>query len=88
MLKFTVHTNLDEVVARKLGPVSSKAEHITAIQVQKDTSPFVPALTGDLDRRTRVEGNLVIYPGPQSRSLYNGKLMIDPDTGSAWARKG
>ena len=67
---------------------SSKAEHTLAIQIRKDTSPYVPALTGDLDRRTRVDGSRIIYPGPESRMLYNGKLMVDPKTGSSYAPKG
>lgn len=31
---------------------------------------------------------LIIYPGPYARFLYEGKLMVDPDTGSAWAKPG
>ncbi len=31
---------------------------------------------------------VVIYPGPYAHYLYVGKLMVDPVTGSAWARKG
>lgn len=88
MLKITVRENFTEAVAHTLAKASTKAEHVVAIQAAKDTSPFVPALTGDLNRRTQVDGNLIIYPGPQSRMLYNGKLMIDPNTGSAWASKG
>lgn len=80
-------TGMDGIKA-KIAQAASKSEHAVAVQAAKDTSPFVPALTGDLDRRTRVDENLIIYPGPQSRMLYNGKLMIDPNTGSAWASKG
>lgn len=88
MLHFDVHTSGIDTISHKLESASEKAEHIVAIQVQKDTSPYVPALTGDLDRRTKVDGPLVIYPGPQSRMLYNGKLMVDPETGSSYAKKG
>lgn len=88
MLKFNVHAGLDKALASKLAKASSKAEHAVAQQVRKDTSPYVPALTGDLDRRTRVDGSRVIYPGPQSRMLYSGKLMVDPATGSSYATKG
>ena len=88
MLKFTVHTSGLSVIPERLKAASEKAEHTVAIQVQKDTSPYVPALTGDLDRRTKVDGSLIIYPGPQSRMLYNGKLMVDPSTGSSYAPKG
>lgn len=67
---------------------SDKAQHVVAIQAQKDTSPYVPALTGSLDQRTRVDENQIIYPGPYARYLYYGKLMVDPATGSSYAPKG
>jgi len=73
---------------KMLDKMSAKAEHAVAVQIMKDTSPFVPALTGDLDRRTYVDGDTVVYPGPAARMLYNGKLMVDPNTGSPFAPKG
>ena len=88
MLKFSVHTSGLSVIPERLKAASEKAEHIVAIQVQKDTSPYVPALTGSLDQRTRVDGSEVIYPGPYARYLYHGKVMVDPETGSAYAQKG
>lgn len=75
-------------ITDKLKFASEKAEHIVAIQVQKDTSPYVPFLTGSLDQRTRADGGDVIYPGPYARYLYYGKLMVDPATGSSYAQKG
>ena len=88
MLTFNVLTEGMEAIKDKLAEGCTKAEHAVAIQIRKDTSPYVPALTGDLDRRTRVDGSKVIYPGPQSRYLYHGKLMVDPTTGSSYAQKG
>lgn len=88
MVQFSIHTSGIDSLPDKIRKSSDKAEHIVAIQVKKDTSPYVPALTGDLDRRTRVDGPSVIYPGPQSRYLYYGKLMVDPATGSSYATKG
>ena len=88
MLKFKVYSTFDEATAMALASAADKAEHAVAIQVQKDTSPYVPALTGSLDQRTRVEGGTVIYPGPDARYLYYGKLMVDPETGSSYAQKG
>lgn len=88
MLKFEVHADLSEALAHKLAEASTKGEHAVAIQVQKDTSPYVPFLTGSLDQRTRVDGSQVIYPGPYARYLYYGKLMVDPATGSSYATKG
>lgn len=76
MLKFNVYTEGLEAVKYRLEKGCTKAEHIVALQIRKDTSPYVPALTGDLDRRTRVDSSRVIYPGPQSRYLYHGKITI------------
>ena len=88
MLKFSVHTSGLSVIPERLKAASEKAEHTVAIQVQKDTSPYVPFLTGSLDQRTRVDGSEVIYPGPYARYLYHGKVMVDPETGSTYAPKG
>ncbi len=88
MLKFTVKADgfseLDEAIAK----ACTKAEHIVAIQVKKDTSPYVPWLNGMLDRKTKVVGNSVIYDSPYARFLYYGKVMVDPETGSTYAPKG
>nr|DAU55937.1 MAG TPA: Minor capsid protein [Caudoviricetes sp.] len=88
MLKFSVHTEGLDAIKDKLTEGCTKAEHTVALQVRKDTSPYVPMLTGSLDKRTRVEGAEVIYPGPYARYLYFGKLMVDPATGSSYAPKG
>lgn len=72
----------------KLHEAGPKAGHAVAVQIEKNTEPFVPARTKSLVDRTQVVDSSVVYPGPESRMLYNGKLMIDPETGSAWARKG
>lgn len=87
MLKFNVVADTSSILP-ELNRVAGKAEHIVAIQVQKDTSPYVPFLTGSLDQRTRVDGGNVIYPGPYARYLYYRKLMVDPATGSSYAQKG
>ncbi len=88
MLKFSVHTEGLEAIKDKLAEGCTKAEHIVALQVRKDTSPYVPALTGSMDKRTRVDGGNIIYLGPYARYLYFGKLMVDPATGSSYAPKG
>ena len=87
-LKFTVDTSGMDAVKEAIAQACTKAEHAVALQVEKDTQPFVPALTGSLTQRTRVIGNEVIYPGPYARFLYYGKVMVDPATGSTYAPKG
>ena len=88
MLKFSIHTEGMNDVLRQMAESATKAENIVAQQVAKDTEPFVPMLTGSLSQRTRVDGSTVIYPGPYARFLYYGKVMVDPNTGSTFARKG
>lgn len=88
MLKFSVKAEGFDALQEKIAQACTKAEHVLAIQVQKDTSPFVPFLTGSLVQRTRVVGDSIIYPGPYARFLYYGKVMIDPETGSTYAPKG
>ena len=85
-MRFIVHTQLPnpEIFA----DMADKASHEIAVQVKKDTSPYVPFRNGYLDKRTEVKGNLIIYPDPYARFLYFGKVMVDPDTGSPWARAG
>ena len=85
MLKFRteVNWNADEWVAG-----NDRAEHAVAEQIEKDTVNFVPALNLSLTKRTRVDGNSVIYPGPYARFLYYGKVMVDPETGSSYAPEG
>lgn len=87
-LKFSVQTDGMDAVKEAVSKSCDRAEHVLAVQVAKDTAPFVPMLTGSLRTRTRVTGNTVVYPGPYARYLYYGKLYVDPLTGSSYARKG
>lgn len=88
MLKVTVHDNFTEQVAHALAKGATKAEHIVAIQAAKDTSPYVPMDTGSLNTKTQIDGGTIIYPGPYARFLYYGKVMVDPETGSSYAKAG
>ena len=87
-LKFTINVSGMDAVKESIANACSRAEHTLAVQVAKDTAPFVPMRTGSLKTRTRVSGNEIIYPGPYARYLYYGKLYVDPLTGSSYARKG
>ena len=90
MLKFSVHTEGLEAIKDKLAEGCTKAEHIVALQVRKDTSSYVPAsgAPAGLDKRTRADGSHIIYPGPYAHYLYVGKLRVDPETGSSYAPYG
>lgn len=83
-MKVNIKTNIDpKLIARR----TPRADHALALLAQKDTEPFVPALTGKTSNDTKVVKNKIIYP-PPSQYLYHGKLMVDPDTGRAWASEG
>ena len=59
-------------------------------QVLAGCKPFMPYQTGNLIQRSYTEKNgaRVVFPGPYARFQYFGKVMVDPVTGSPWARKG
>lgn len=59
----------------------SKAEMIVAIQILKDTRPYVPALTMSFNQRSHTIGRNIIYPGPYAHYLWFGKRMVDSATG-------
>lgn len=87
-IKISVHTDGFDAVKEAIAKACTRAEHVLAEQIEKDTQPFVPMLTGSLTQRTRVDGSAVIYPGTYARFLYYGKVMVDPNTGSTYAPKG
>ena len=64
-------------------------------QVLTDMMPYIPMDTGELALQTMTAneenigtGELILDTTVYARYLYHGKLMVDPLTGSAWARKG
>ena len=68
-------------LGRKVTSSEDKIDHGVAVQIAKDTSPYVPADSLELDRRTRVVARYIIYPGPSARMLNAGKVMVDAETG-------
>ena len=76
-LKFDIDVDGWNEIKEALARRCTKAEHIVAIQVESDTNPYTPALTGSLNQRTRVVGDSVVYPGPYARYLYYDKVMVD-----------
>ena len=77
-LEFDVKVNIDPAL---LVDACSVAEKKLAIQVMKDTVPYVPALTGTFSNMTRVIGNQIVYTGVMARYLWEGKVMVDSETG-------
>lgn len=84
-IRFDVKVEINDA---KLKARVDRANEVLANEAMKDTDKFVPKLTGTLSGGTRVSDGQIIYPGPYARYLYHGKLMVDPETGSSYARKG
>lgn len=68
----------------------ARAQEWLGDRVLEDCKAVMPLLTGSLQQRSHTEnsGRQVIFPGPYGRFQYGGKVMVDPVTGSPWARKG
>lgn len=80
-LKIRIDDNFSKPLAEKLKQAGPRAAHTLAVQIAKDTEPFVPFLTGSLSDKTKPLENMIIYPGPYARYLYYGKVMVDAATG-------
>lgn len=69
-----------------------KAQIFVDSEVIKLSVPLVPKKDGVLIRsapvHTKMGSGEVIYRTPYARYQYYGKLMVDPVTGSSWARAG
>lgn len=73
----------------------NKAQYLLDSQIMDDMIPFMPMRDGLFIAQTRARsqavagtGQVVAAAPPFGRFLYEGKVMVDPLTGSPWARKG
>lgn len=85
-MQFSFKVQIDLSPIRAIKGAKERVERKLAEKVRTDTEQYAPALNKSLINRTRVEGSKIIYPGPYSQFLYYGKVMIDPETGSPFAR--
>lgn len=74
---------------------ANRAQYLLDSQIMDDMIPFMPMRDGLFIAQTRARsqaiagtGQVVAAAPPFGRFLYEGKVMIDPLTGSPWARKG
>lgn len=72
-----------------------RAQYYLDGQVMTDMVPYMPHRDGIFVNLTRMRsaalqgsGQVIAAAPPTGRFLYEGKVMIDPVTGSPWARKG
>ena len=72
-----------------------KAQFELDSAVMKDMVPYMPHQTGTFINITKAmsasiagSGTVIAAAPPMGRFLYEGKVMVDPQTGSPWARAG
>ena len=72
-----------------------KAQYALDSMVMTSMQPYMPRQTGTFINVTKAmssaiagSGTVVAAAPPMGRFLYEGKVMIDPQTGSPWARPG
>lgn len=72
-----------------------KAQYWLDGEIMTDMVPFMPHRDGTFinltkQRSSALQGSGVVIAAapPTGRFLYEGKVMVDPETGSPWARKG
>ncbi len=71
------------------------AQYALDSMIMTDMVPYMPHQTGTFINVTRAmsaalagSGKVVAAAPPMGRFLYEGKVMVDPVTGSPWARAG
>ena len=79
-----------EISLSRFSKQFAEAQQWLGDRVLEDCKAVMPLLTGNLQQRSHVEngGRSVVFPGPYGRFLYGGRVMVDPVTGSPWARRG
>lgn len=87
----TVNINSAQI-AVDIRAASEKALGATSQQALADCNEYVPDDQGALVNSSNIHSDILhgklVWATPYARYLYHGVLMVDPKTGSAWAREG
>lgn len=74
-------------VKTRLSAANRRAQAWLDNEVLKDSTPYVPRITGELERSgisgTKIGSGQVVWNSPYARYQYYGKVMVDPKTGAA-----
>jgi len=89
-MQIKVESNIN--IPKNLAKVRDEAFWLFgASTYHKLMSPYVPFETGTLDETVKIKGEEmkgeVEYFAPHAHYIYEGKLMVDPETGSSYAKK-
>jgi len=84
-----------DISLKRLNANLDRAQWWLDNQVMTDMVPYMPMQTGTFINNTRARSAAVAGSGivcaaskPMGRFLYEGVVMVDPETGSPWARPG
>lgn len=84
-----------QVDTSKLGENRKKAQYWLDSQIMTDMMPLMPMDTGTFINTTAAQsaalagtGTVIAGTSPMGRFLYEGLVMVDPETGSPFARAG
>lgn len=87
----TVNINSAQI-AMNIRAASGKALGITSQQALADCNEYAPDDQDGLIDSSNIHSDILhgklVWATPYARCLYHGVLMVDPKTGSAWAREG
>lgn len=95
--RVTVHGKFTDINIdlQRIADNTKKAQFALDTQVMRDMNPLMPRQTGAFIQLTQARsaanaGQGIVYAGvgPMGHYLHTGKVMVDPETGSPWARKG
>ena len=79
-------------IATKISAAGERAVGIIAQTVLDDMNEYVPEDQGQLIDSSATHSDVLhgelVWATPYARYLYHGVLMVDPKTGSAYAREG
>ena len=88
----TIELNVD---LSRFNKQYGEAQYVLDSMVMTSMQPYMPHQTGTFINVTKAmsaaiagSGTVVAAAAPMGRFLYEGKVMVDPLTGSPWARPG
>lgn len=89
----SVTVNIDSAqIAARIRGAGQRAVAVTAQQMLADINGYVPNDQGMLENSSEIHSDYangrLVWSTPYARMLYHGVLMIDPATGSPYAREG
>lgn len=72
--------SLQEIFKKRNLEEKGRVQRFVASEVVRLSDKRVPMVTGTFKRQVQIEdgGKKVVYPGPQARYLYYGKVMVGP----------